>query len=363
MATGYVWNERFAWHEAGNALGPGKFNEPYPDLDRPETKRRLHSLIEVSGLAERLVRVPARLASEEELLQFHTREYVERIKTLSEAEGGNAGEAARFGPGGFDIARLAVGGCLAATEAVIAGTVENAYALVRPCGHHATADFGRGFCIFGNLVLAIHHAKAVHKVRRIAVVDWDVHHGNGTQEAFYRDPSVLTISLHQDRCYPVDSGGLEEMGEEEGRGYNINIPLPPGSGHGAYLATFEQVVLPALRAFRPALIFVASGFDAGANDPLGRMLCYSDTYRAMATMLRDTAMELCEGKLVACHEGGYSPTYVPFCGLAVLEAMAGIDTAIEDPMRAWYARLGGQELQPHQAAVIDQAAQLARRLG
>jgi acetoin utilization deacetylase AcuC-like enzyme len=256
--------------------------EPYPALDRPEGKRRLWGLLQASGLAERLVPVRTRPATDDELLPFHTAAYIDRIRSMASTGGGDAGESARFGRNGFEIARLAAGGCIAAVEAVLQRRVENAYALVRPSGHHAEPDRGRGFCIFGNIVLAVEHARCVHGVKRIAVVDWDVHHGNGTQIAYYADPDVLTISLHQEACYPVDSGDLSDTGDGPGRGANINISLPPGSGDGAYRAAFDRVVIPAVTAFRPELVVVASGYDAAASDPLGRMLCHSGTYRAMA---------------------------------------------------------------------------------
>jgi acetoin utilization deacetylase AcuC-like enzyme len=362
MATGYVWDERYAWHDAGRAsLNP--LVEAYPAFDLPETKRRIHSLVEFSGLAHELVRINARPATEAELLGVHTEAYLKRIRDLSEAGGGHAGETtAQFGPDGYDIACLAAGGCLEAVKAVLEHRVSNAYALVRPCGHHATANYGRGFAIFSNVAIAARAAKAQWKIDRIAVVDWDVHHGNGTQDIFYADPSVLTISLHQDRLYPPDTGGIEEVGEGRGKGYNINIPLPPGSGHGAYLAAMEQVVRPALYAFRPNLIFVACGLDAAINDPLGRMLCHSETYRAMTRILMTAASELCDRRIVACHEGGYSPTYAPYCGLAVIETLADMRSGVQDPRLGAYAKMGGQELLAHQREVIDRVANQAAPL-
>jgi acetoin utilization deacetylase AcuC-like enzyme len=240
--------------------------------------------------------------------------------------------------------------------------VKNAYALIRPPGHHATATTGMGFCLFGNAVVAIHHARAVHGIRRVATVDWDVHHGNGTQAAFYADPSVLTISIHQDSLFPPASGGLAEIGEGAGEGYTINVPLPPGSGNGAYVATIERVVLPALERFKPELIVVPSGFDASGVDPLGRQMVSSDGYRTMTRLLMQAADTLCGGRLVMTHEGGYSAMYVPYCGLAVLEEMSGVRTHVEDPWAPLMAEWGQQALQPHQAALIDKAAELARRI-
>lgn len=355
MTTGLVWDERFGWYDAGLA-STSAWAEPYPALDRPEIKRRLWSLLQASGLAQRLMPIAARPAAPEELMYFHSPEYVERVRRLAEAGGGEAGENAPVGRNGFEIARLAAGGCIAAVDAVLERRVDNAYALVRPSGHHAERDRGRGFCIFANVVLAVERARRAHGLRRVAVIDWDVHHGNGTQQAYYVDPAVLTISLHQEGYYPADSGGWTEAGAGAGCGTNINIPLPPGSGDGAYRAAFERIVAPAVVDFRPELIVVASGYDAAASDPLGRMLCHSGTYRAMAASVLELARTLCDGRLVVCQEGGYSPTYVPFCGLAVLEVLSGETTPVIDPLLDWYASLGGQSLQPHQEQIIDRIA-------
>ncbi len=354
MSTALVWDERFAWHDAGRASSH-PWVEPYPALDRPESKRRLRNLVEASGLLRELLQVPARPASVDALCRVHTREYVERVRRLSESGGGDAGESAYLGPGGYHIARLAAGGCIEAVDAVLAGRAGNAYALVRPCGHHAEADRGRGFCIFANVVVAVQHARQVHGLERIAVVDWDVHHGNGTEQAFYDDPGVLTVSLHQDRCYPVDSGGLDDTGAGAGRGFNLNLPLPPGRGNGAWTAALERVVIPMLEVYEPELVIVAAGYDAAASDPLGRMLCHSGTYREMTRQVRDAAARLCGGRLVVCHEGGYSPTYAPFCGLAVIETLAGVRTPVEDPLLAWYAAMGGQALALHQELLLERA--------
>ncbi len=355
MTTGFTWHEYYAWHDTGHAVistRPGLFMQPEEHVESPESKRRFRDLLDVTGLLDQLTRVPARYATEDEIGRFHTPDYIKTIRELSAAGGGNAGESTWFGAGGYEIAKLSAGGVLASVEAVMAGTVRNAYALVRPPGHHAERDLGRGFCIFSNVALAAMHAKAEFGLERVAIVDFDVHHGNGTQQAFYDDPSVLFISLHQSRLFPRDSGRVEEVGEGRGRGANINIPLPMGSGWGAYFAAFERIVLPSLRAFRPQLILVSSGFDASSYDPLGRMALSSHTYRRFTKDLMTVADEVCDGRLVMAHEGGYSSAYVPFCGLAVLEQMSGITTACVDPFGDRIDAWDYQELQAHQGAAI-----------
>ena len=240
---------------------------------------------------------------------------------MSGVDGGDAGGLTPFAKGGFVIASLAAGGVIALFDAVMNGKVDNGYALVRPPGHHALPDQGFGFCIFNNIAIGIKHIQETQNVSRVASIDWDVHHGNGTQTVFYSDPSVLSISMHQSGCYPHDSGKLEENGEDKGQRTNININIPPNAGHAAYLYAFERVVIPALYKFKPNLIVVASGFDAGGMDPLARMLCDGETFRKMTKMAKSAAGELCEGKVAMTHEGGYSPAHVPFCGLAVIEEL------------------------------------------
>jgi acetoin utilization deacetylase AcuC-like enzyme len=365
VTTGFLWHELYAWHDTGTGASviPASLTvQPLGHIESAEGKRRIRNLVEVSGLIDHLVQLKPRPATEDEILRLHTREYIERIKKLSSEAGGEAGEETPFGRGSFEIALLAAGGCISAVDAVLDAKVDNAYALVRPPGHHAEKDQGRGFCIFGNTALAAMHARQARGLSRVAIVDWDVHHGNGTEHAFYSDPTVLTVSIHQDNNYPPASGAITDTGDGAGRGYNINVPLPPGSGVGAYVATFERVVAPALTAFRPELILIASGLDASAMDPLASMMMTSEGYRTLTRILRAVAGDVCGGRLVACHEGGYSPAYVPYCGLAIIEELAGIRTGLDDPLLGLLAGFGGQEIQPHQEAVVEQAAKLAAGL-
>jgi acetoin utilization deacetylase AcuC-like enzyme len=361
MATGFVFHELYLWHNTGNAalVFPSSLTvQPGEHAENPETKRRLKNLLDVSGLSDQMVRLPPRPATEDELARVHTRAHIDKIHTMSDAGGGDASIFTPFGQGSFEIAQLAAGGAIVAIEAVLSGQVENAYALTRPPGHHALPDLGMGFCLFANIPVAIQHARAVHGLGRVAVLDWDVHHGNGTQACFYEDPQTLTISIHQDNLFPPNSGGLEERGTGAGFGQNLNIPLPPGCGDGAYLEALHRVVLPALDRFRPDLIVVACGYDAGAFDPLGRMMVSADGFRKMTALVKAAARRLCGGRLLVMHEGGYSAAYVPYCGLAVLEEMSGHKTAIDDPFAEAMPLYGQMGLQPHQSAAIARAEAL-----
>lgn len=362
MSTGFVWHERMMWHDTGSAAAGALAHmsryQPGEHFENPETKRRLKNLLDAYEVTDDLVNLRAIPASDEDILRVHTPAYLERLKAL-DPTGGNAGvdefDVAVIAPGGLEIARLSAGAAIAAVSAVLDGSVTNAYALSRPPGHHAEADRGRGFCVLANIPIAIRAAQAAGKVGRVAVVDWDVHHGNGTEAIFYADPSVLTISLHQEGLYPHDTGGHGDRGAGVAVGTNVNVPLPPGSNGETYSYAFDRIVEPSLRAFAPELIIVACGFDACAMDPLGRMMLTSAHYADLTERLRDLAAILCGSRLVFCHEGGYSAAYVPFCGAAVIETLLGGDKVIEDPLLPFLSSNGGQTLTPAQRQAVDEA--------
>ncbi|WP_282611166.1 class II histone deacetylase [Pelagibius sp. Alg239-R121] len=363
--TGFVWNERFMWHITGIAAGvvpAGGFVEPgLFHIENETAKRRIRNLLDVSGLLGQLEQIEAESAQLQDLRRVHTDAYLERFQAQSAAGGGEVGEKAVVGPNSWEIARLAVGGCLRAADAILDRRVANAYALVRPAGHHAEPDQGRGFCLLSNGCITVEYLRAVHGVERIAIVDWDAHHGNGAQKLYYADERVLTISVHEVSNFPVDSGELAETGQGEGAGANINVPLPPGTGHHAYLAVAETVIAPALSRFRPDFILVSSGFDGSLYDPLARQMAMSETYRALSATVRASAEALCNGRLLMLHEGGYSEFYTPFCGLAVLEALSGIRTEVEDPFLAHLSK-PVHSIRDEQAAVIEAAAALAAQV-
>ncbi len=331
--TAFYWDERCFWHSGGNyalTAPVGGLVQPLAAgglPESPETKRRLVNLLRVTGLVAELDMQGAPEAAEEDLLRVHPKSYLCEFKRLSDAGGGELGERTPFGPGGYGIAALSAGLAATALEGVLRGTHRNAYALSRPPGHHCLPDRPMGFCLMANLAIAIRAAQAKGLVRRVAVVDWDVHHGNGTEAIFADDPEVLTISLHQAGNYPWHTGGVETDAQA-----NINVPLPPGAGHDAYLYAMERVVRPALAGHKPEMIVVACGYDASGVDPLARMLAGSDTFAAMTASVMEAADDLCDGRLMMAHEGGYSEVHVPFCGHAVLATMAASGITAEDPL-------------------------------
>lgn len=340
MATGFFWDEKCFWHGGGNyalTLPLGDFVQPLAAgglPENPETKRRLKNLMEVSGLISELAVQSAEPAAWHDLTRVHPESFLQKFKETSDAGGGEIGLRTPFLKGGFEIAALSAGLAKEALSQVLDGRLDNAYALSRPPGHHCLPDWPNGFCLLANIAIAIEAAIAAGQATRFAVVDWDVHHGNGTEAIFYDRDDVLTISIHQEHNYPLDSGDITERGTGAGDGYNMNVPLPPGAGYTTYIDVIERIVQPALAEFRPDVIIVACGFDASAFDPLARMLATADTFRAMTAQMMQSAKHLCEGKLLLVHEGGYSEAYVPFCGHAVLEELADATAHVPDPMAA-----------------------------
>lgn len=361
IPTALVTDELCFWHDPGNyalVLKPGGYVEPYNrHIENPDPKRRMLNLITVSGLRDRLIALSGRDATDDELLRVHTAAHLDHVRAVAAQGGGELGIGAAIAANGYAVAKRSAGCALAAVDAVIAGQARHAYALTRPPGHHAEPERSMGFCVFSNAALAAEHAIAHHGLSRVAVVDWDVHYGNGTDACFAQRADVLAISIHQDAGYLQVGGSMEEIGQGAGRGYSLNVPLPPGCGDGAYREAFEKVILPALEAFKPELIVVACGYDAGRMDPLGRMLLDGVTFRWMTEAMVDMAARHAQGRLVFTHEGGYCPASVPFFGLAVLEALSQQETDVVCPFSAQHHKVAGQALIDYQR---DQIALMAR---
>lgn len=362
-ATVLYTDERTFWHTSDtpyvHTLRVGGWVQPSSSgsaSDSADSKRRLLSLVQACSLADGITIQSAPPATYEDLVRVHDRAYLAEFKRISDLNGGDLGDTAPFARGGYEIAAISAGLAKAAIGSVVDGKIKNAYSLSRPAGHHCLRDRPMGYCLLANIPIGIEAARATHGVERVAIVDWDVHHGNGAQSIYYGDPNILTISLHQERNFPFDlQDTVNYRGDGAGVGSNINVPLPPGCGDEAYAYAMERIVLPALRAFQPDLIVVACGFDACALDPMGRMLLHSESYRGMTQSLLDISNELCGGRLAVVHEGGYSEVYVPFCGLAVIETLAGTRTEVKDPLLS--KLVGGQPTQrvvDFQKQIVDE---------
>jgi acetoin utilization deacetylase AcuC-like enzyme len=288
--------------------------------DHPEAPERV-MLANVLGDFPTL-RVTPRPATFEEIARAHDPGYVESV--LAEIRDGArwlANGDVSVGPRSGEIALLAAGGVLNTVDLVLEGKAENAFCAVRPPGHHATANQAMGFCIFNNVAVAARHAQAVHGVERVAILDWDVHHGNGTQDIFYEDGSVLFCSTHESPWYP-GTGAADGRGRGAGEGLTINRPFPAGAGIAEIGGAFRNEFLPAVRKFRPGLILLSAGFDSREGDPLGEFRLHDEDFAALTRSVCETAAEVCGGRVVSVLEGGYSLPGLASAAAAHLTALS-----------------------------------------
>jgi len=355
--TAFICDESYFWHNAGGGAlfePSSKYVEEYGSIETPQSKRRVKNLLEKSGLMDSLVQIKPIPATETQLACYHTHSHIENVKRISEVGGEDCGDSAIVGKGSFEIAKLAAGGAIEAVKTVVqSDDIKTAYVLTRPPGHHAVADRGMGFCLFNNIVIAAKYAQNVLGINKILILDWDAHHGNGTEAAFYEDDRVLFISLHQDRLDPRNTGFLESVGKGKGEGYNMNIPLEAGSGDAVYEYAFEQIVVPAADKFMPELILVSAGQDGSIFDPLARLMLSAEGYRRMTRTMKNLADKYAQGRLVCLHEGGYCPVYVPFCCHAIIEELCGVTTDVADPFIYAMEGTNYKKLLPHQKAQVD----------
>jgi acetoin utilization deacetylase AcuC-like enzyme len=292
--TGIVLDPVFQEHDTG----PG-----HPE--RSERLARIEQALTQAGLDKDARKVPLREAAAEELLKVHTKAHLDRIASTAGKDEVYLDADTPTSSRSYHAALLAAGSLMNAVDAVMSGEVNNAFAFIRPPGHHAERDRAMGFCLFNNVAVAAHHALSRHGLKRVLIVDWDLHHGNGTQHSFYEDPRVLYFSTHQYPYYP-GTGGLDEIGSGPGRGYTVNVPLPGGAGDEIYDAAFAQVLDPVARGFKPELVLVSAGFDIHRLDPLGGMKVTEQGFARLAGRVLAIAKEHCAGKMVVTLEGGYN---------------------------------------------------------
>jgi acetoin utilization deacetylase AcuC-like enzyme len=297
MTTSYATHPRYAEHDL-----PG----------HPESAERIHAVwrgLQESGLTARLQSLDVQALAADEALSVHTADYLEMLRRVSAANSSlstttHLDPDTYAGPDAMTIALLSAGGTVGSVDSVLNGSATNGLAAVRPPGHHAMPSRAMGFCLLGNVAIAARHAQSRYGIERILIVDYDVHHGNGTEAMFYDDPSVLYVSTHQYPFYP-GTGATADIGTGRGEGYTINIPLPAGSGDDNYTAVFQQIVWPAAERFDPQLILVSVGFDAYWADPLAAMRLSLNGYSHLAGEVIRMAQRFCDGKVVFALEGGY----------------------------------------------------------
>lgn len=260
--------------------------------------------LRAGGLLDALTPIPARAATDADLLLVHEPELVELVRKAEELGGAWLDPDTVVVPGSVEAALRATGGVLQAVDMVLDGTLDTAFCVDRPPGHHATPARAMGFCLFNQVAIAARHAIQRRGLERVAIIDFDVHHGNGTQDAFYADPHVLYTSLHEYPFYP-GTGHWRDVGEGAGTGTTVNAALPPGCADAEYLATLDRLILPVLRRYRPQFILVSAGFDAHIADPLANMAVSTLGYRAIALRIAEVAAQVCDGRTVYVLEGGY----------------------------------------------------------
>jgi len=268
-----------------------------------------------------------RQASREELALNHAPSYIDTIESTSGKQQVSLDPDTSTSAGSWTAARLAAGAVLDGCDMLVDGRAANAMALVRPPGHHAEYDRAMGFCLFNNVAVGARYLLQHHGLERVMIYDWDIHHGNGTQNAFYDMPGVLYVSSHQYPYYP-GSGALHEIGSGAGEGYTVNIPLVGGQGDADYLLLIDQVLVPLARAYKPQLIIISAGYDTYENDPLGTMQVTPSGFGAMTLRLKQLAEELCQGKLLLALEGGYHIDGIAQSIQHTLNALAGHNTQI-----------------------------------
>lgn len=313
--TGLVYHPAYLDHDMG--------------AGHPESPNRLRAImqhLEQSGMAARLTKIAPRKAEDEWITQVHTPAYVAALHRHAPTSGRvSLDPDTSMSPGSLTAAYLAAGGALAAIDAIMNKQVDHVFCAVRPPGHHAEAGRAMGFCLFNNVAVA---AKAALKagVRRVAIVDWDLHHGNGTQHIFEGDPDVLYLSMHEYPYYP-GTGAVGEVGGGAARGRTVNVAWPPGMGDAEYLAAFDRVLLPIARAFDPELVLVSCGFDAAAGDPLGAMKISAAGYGAMT----ERVCSIAEGRVVLSLEGGYNLHAISAAAAACTAALLGDGAPPVDP--------------------------------
>ncbi len=328
MTTLYVTHDSYKAHRMANSQHP----------EHPGRIKAVWDVLKEAGLTERMETITPKAVNDEQILRVHTPKHIEILNMISRQDGMMMIDQDTYAlPESPHIARLSAGGIVSAVDAVMTGRADNALAAVRPPGHHATPTRAMGFCILSNIAIAARQAQVVHGAKKVMIVDYDVHHGNGTQDVFYDDESVLFVSTHQYPFYP-GTGAIQDIGHGAGDGTTLNIPLRAGHGDSSYKTIYEKVLRPAAKRFQPDIILVSAGFDAHHVDPIAMMRLTHPGYAYLTRELTQLANELCDGKIIFAMEGGYDV-------LALAHGMRNIAHVLlgEDEISDYYGEANGRD--------------------
>ena len=322
LPTGLVYDERMLKHDTG----------PFHP-ERPERIKTCYNFLEAENILSRLKLVPPREATIEEISMAHDSRYVESVKEMAEQGGGQLDLDTPLSEKSFEAATLAAGGVIEAVDMLVAKKLKNCFCLVRPPGHHATYSRGMGFCLFDNLAVGARHALKNHEMSRILILDWDAHHGNGLQDIFWNDPSVLYVSFHQHPHYP-GTGFAAEVGAGDGEGFTINFPFSADTGIVDYRTAFKEAIWPVTQEFKPELVMVAAGFDGHFHDPLTSLGLTTDDFGEMTSEIMGLANKFAEGKMICSLEGGYDLKALSYSVAQVIIKLSGLEKNLSDPYKA-----------------------------
>lgn len=316
VKTGIVYHENYLKHDTG---------------DHPESKMRLiaiRMLLEETEALEKLTDIHPKKATIDQIRYVHRSSYIEELRSRCQKGIDRLNLDTIISLDSYDVALLAAGGVLSAVDRVIK-ELDNAFVLARPPGHHAESDRGGGFCLFNNIAIATRHVQLCHHLDKVLIIDWDVHHGNGTQNIFYDDPSVLYFSTHQSPLYP-GTGAIEEVGVGDGEGFTVNVPLPVGTGDRGYIYVFNEVLAPIATEFKPDFILISAGADAHFADPLGGMYLTAKGFGLLTNMVKMIASHACKGRIVAALEGGYDLTGLSYSILSILNSLGDLNIDMKE---------------------------------
>lgn len=306
----------------------------FPHVESPQRLKVVYDMLDGADMAGQFVTISPRPATNEELSWVHSQAHIERVAGTDGKSHVSLDPDTQTTPLSYQAAKLAVGGLFSLVDQIFDDAIENGFALVRPPGHHAERDRAMGFCLFNNVALGARYAMNTYGVKKVLIVDWDLHHGNATQNTFYTDPDVLYFSTHQYPYYP-GSGGLGEVGRGDGMGFTINVPLWPGHGDAEFFQIFKRILYPITSAFKPELIFVSAGFDTYVGDPLGGMNVTPQGYAAMTRLIMDIAKSYASERVAITLEGGYHLNGLRESVRAVLKELVGDSILTAENLRAF----------------------------